>query len=161
MPTTSIFDIPYPDPTDRPSASQLRAIAEALEAALVAVGQVEETTSGAVPPASGWQVNSFQAIRIGRVCTVRYEALRSGTAWPIVNDELGMGPNGNFADETVGTLPAGWRPVTLINTVWGTGSIGGECTINTSGVISLRSGVPTGVVNTNNIVRVSASYVLQ
>ncbi|MCI3272153.1 hypothetical protein [Streptomyces cylindrosporus] len=107
-----------------------------------------ETTSGLVA-ATNFTVNSFFASRSpgGSVlvhCYLNYTGAGITAT------------SGNISDTTLCTLPSGWFPPTVINAVWGDGSEDGECTIGTTGAVTLRSA--TATIPTGRNIRMTASW---
>jgi hypothetical protein len=96
----------------------------------------DETTSGFVA-ASGWTVNNFWANRQGGTVEINLYVQRSGAEIPATT--------GNIGDTNVGTIPAGWRPnsASMINGSWDDGTSSGGFVLDTTGVITLRTGSST------------------
>lgn len=122
---------------------------------------LKETTTTGLVAATGFSVTSFSGRKINGITTVAFLVNRTGAPIP----ELGSN-FGNITDTNMCTLPVGWRPPETISANWGNGSVDGECTITSTGVVTLRSisgqanaaadGIATG---TNP--RVSASWISQ
>ena len=93
---------------------------------------VEASTSSGLTAGAGFTVLGFSGRKVSGVTTVHCYLSYDGS---------GLNPDatGNLADITMCTLPSGWRPPETINTTFGDGVQDGECTISTSGVVSLRS----------------------
>jgi hypothetical protein len=105
-----------------------------------------ETTSGLVA-ATNFTVNSFYASRSGGAVFVHcYLNYTGGTI---------TATSGNINDTLMCTLPSGWRPPTTINAIWGS-SVDGECTIGTTGLVTLRSS--NGNVTNGLNLRMTASW---
>ncbi|MGW3291494.1 hypothetical protein ACWDR3_43385 [Streptomyces sp. NPDC001002] len=109
----------------------------------------DSTTSGCVA-ASGFSVNTFSGRKVNGVTTVHVVRTYTGTTVAIT-------PGGNLADTTMCTLPASWCPPEVINAQFGHGSIDGECTIGTTGQITLRS-ILDDLTNGRNL-RVTAVWI--
>jgi hypothetical protein len=115
----------------------------------------DSTTSGLVASA-GFSVSSFSARKIFGVVTVQVIMSRTGA------DITELATNtGNITDTPLATLPAGWCPVESINTVYGTGTVDGECTITSAGLITLRSISGNASVANLATVRVYASFIVE
>ncbi|MGW0495038.1 hypothetical protein ACWD0Z_06245 [Streptomyces sp. NPDC003007] len=107
-------------------------------------------TTGLVP-ASDFTVNDFYASKSGRSVMVHCYLQYTGAGLTVSPD-----PGGNLPDTTMCTLPDGWRPPTTINACFGDGVQDGECTVSSSGVVSLRS-VFSSIENGRNV-RVTANW---
>ncbi|MEU9972355.1 hypothetical protein [Streptomyces sp. NPDC051014] len=88
------------------------------------------TTSGLVA-ATDFTVNSFSGRKASGTTTVVVFVQYTGSGLAL--------SSGNLIDTLMCTLPAGWRPPETINATWGDGTESGECTIGTTGQITLRS----------------------
>ncbi|MEV0639048.1 hypothetical protein AB0I77_29710 [Streptomyces sp. NPDC050619] len=108
-------------------------------------------TTGLVP-AANFTVADFWAARSGRVVSVMCILEYTGTGIALAS--------GNLPDTTMCTLPSDWRPPVVVNAEWGDGTESGECTIGTTGVITLRSSnlsIPD--VDPNRNMRVSVTWI--
>ena len=92
---------------------------------------LEASTTSGLTAGTDFTVNSFSGRKLHGITTVEVFCQYTGTGVTLVS--------GNLPDVTMCTLPAGWRPPETINTTWGDGTESGECTIGTTGIISLRS----------------------
>lgn len=103
--------------------------------------ETEVTTSGWVN-GSGWN-STFIARRTCGVITITVDSTRTGG--DLIGDD-----KGNFADQVIGTVPAGWRPTG--NIVEGSACSGfgdGGASIATSGILSLRTWSNDGIIQSN------------
>ncbi|WP_405611387.1 hypothetical protein [Streptomyces sp. NBC_01508] len=106
---------------------------------------VEETADTGAVAATGWTISSFEGRRVSGVTTVNVLVTRTGA-----DVAQSAADSGNIAgDPTACTLPAGWRPPSTANGNYGNGTVDGEYSINTAGVVTLRSisgasGIVTG-----------------
>jgi hypothetical protein len=115
----------------------------------------DSTTSGLVA-STGFSVSSFSARKIFGVVTTQVIVTRTGA------DITELATNtGNIGDNAVATLPAGWCPVESINTIYGTGTVDGECTITSAGLITMRSISGNAAVATNATVRIYATFIVE
>ncbi|TXL91575.1 hypothetical protein [Streptomyces sp. IB2014 016-6] len=96
---------------------------------------VEDTTSSGAVPAAGWSISSFEGRRVSGVTTVNLLVNRTGA-----DVAQSAADSGNIAgDPPVCTLPVGWRPPSTANGLFGNGVVDGEFSVNTAGVIIIRS----------------------
>ncbi|MFZ3569284.1 hypothetical protein ACNYS0_20240 [Streptomyces sp. BH034] len=110
-----------------------------------------ETTTSGVQVASGWTVGSYYARRRAGVVSFTAYLTRSGA--DLVADT-------NLGDQTLGTLPAGWRPVDDgLECVASTGYADGAVYVNTSGVMTLRTWNTNTTLKTGDNLRVSGTFV--
>jgi hypothetical protein len=103
----------------------------------------DETTSG-FSIASGWTLNNFWANRQGATVEVNIYVNRSGADITTTN--------GGFADVTVGTVPAGWRPnsASTISGSFDNGVTGfGGTVMGTDGIVTIRDSIFTIGSGTN------------
>lgn len=106
----------------------------------------DSTTSG-LTAATNFTVVSFSGRKVSGITTVHMLVTRNTSTIA-----EGATNTGNIVDTDMCTLPSGWRPPESINAVWGNGSVDGECTITSAGVVSLRSiSGNTGVVSGTNV----------
>jgi hypothetical protein len=112
---------------------------------------LESSTTSGLVAAADFSVNSFSGRRVNGVTTVHVYCQYTGAGINVaaVGD--------NIADTSMATLPASWRPPETINTNWGSGSVDGECTISSAGVISLRSTLNDIAASSN--IRVTATWI--
>lgn len=96
MPSTANFNLPYPSPQDAPDgASQIRALAEAVDEALVLNDTGTQTNMG-LQIASGWQLIEKVHRVIGKICFFRLYVTRTGSTL--------TGVGGNLADTLIATI---------------------------------------------------------
>lgn len=113
---------------------------------------VETTTSGMVT-ATGWTLSSFDGRRHGRVVQILGYWTRSGASLPA---------NPNLADTLIATLPAGWRPVVLVEATASNGYGLGAVAIGPDGKMTVRSwagGQNASSLEKDTNLRVSATFV--
>lgn len=113
----------------------------------------EETTTGATA-ATGFDISDFIGRKVNGITTITLTCSRTGAN--ITETSAG---SGNIADTTMATLPTGWRPQELIEAMWDSGFNDGGATINTSGVITLRTTSGSSGIATGNNPRVTASWI--
>jgi hypothetical protein len=113
---------------------------------------VESISAGATA-ASGYSVTQFNARRVGGVCSFTVEVTRTGTA-------ISVPAGGNIGDQNVATIPAGWRPAYDVEGSASDGYGDGGVRIATNGVVTLRTWVPGGSIQSGRNIRISACYVL-
>lgn len=121
-----------------------------ITAARLADGIDPETTTTGLTAGTDFTVNSFSGRRSGKVVTVHCYLAYTGAD---VNQT-----NTNISDRTIATLPSGWRPTETINAVVGQGTWIGECTIASTGVISLRA-ISYNMTTANPNLRVTATWI--
>jgi hypothetical protein len=93
---------------------------------------LDASTSSGLTAGTDWTVNSFSGRKVNGITTVHIYLMYTGTT-------VAVAYNSNLADRTIATLPSGWRPPETINALVGDGTTTGECTIGTTGIISLRA----------------------
>ncbi|MEW2573655.1 hypothetical protein [Streptomyces sp. NPDC047070] len=113
---------------------------------------VETTTSG-FAVGSGYTLNQFSARRTGGLCTFVLEVTRKGT-------QLDVPAAGNINDETLGTLPAGWRPFGDLELPASDGFGEGAARLNTAGLLTLRTWSGNGALRNDRNIRTSATFIL-
>lgn len=109
----------------------------------------DDSISSGLTVASGWSSSGFSAVRSKGTVTVDIILTRTGSTI--------SGSTGNSADVELCTLPEGWRPPVVMETLYGNNQTFGGCVINTSGVITLRTTNTQDVANGNTI-RVHATF---
>src|SRR5690349_18614094 len=114
---------------------------------------VTSTTTGLVA-ATGFSINSFEARVSGKVCSVDLYMSVTTT----INTTSSTTPN--ITDTTMATLPAGYRPSEIVQTMWGSGVAAGDVIINTDGTVVLRTSDYNQPISSGANVRVHASYIL-
>lgn len=93
------------------------------------------TTTSGLTAATGWSVSSFQGRKVSGITFVEMFVTRTGANITEVASNTGnISP-----DVDMCTLPAGWCPQETINATYGNGTVDGECTISTAGVVTIRS----------------------
>jgi hypothetical protein len=114
----------------------------------VVAGIVSDTAIGTV--ASGFSVTTQQAwtVLAGRLIDINLFLNRTGADITQTNS--------NIADTTCFTLDSAYWPTEIRNGCYGNGSMDGEFSISTAGVVTLRSASYTIVSGTN--VRICAVY---
>ncbi|MEU2281198.1 hypothetical protein ABZ614_04350 [Streptomyces sp. NPDC013178] len=118
---------------------------------------VDTATTGATA-GTGWSVTSFNARRTRGVCSFNIQLTRTGAN--LTASAAGTANPGQLTDELICTLPSGWRPATEMFAVAGDGNGSGAVRIATDGAVYLLNWTTSGVIQTNNVVRVSSCYVL-
>lgn len=120
---------------------------------------LEESTTTGLTAATNFTVSSFSGRKVNGITTVELFVTRT------TSNILELATNsGNITDTDMCTLPSGWRPPESINALWSTGTVDGECTISSAGVVTLRtiSGAgnagPTGLANGANV-RVTSMWI--
>lgn len=111
---------------------------------------VDAVTSSGLTAGTDFTVNSFSGRKVNGVTTVHVYLSYTGAGVTQTNT--------NIADITIATLPAGWRPPEVINAIVGNGIWIGECTIGTTGVITLRA-ISYNLTTTNPNTRLTASWI--
>ncbi|CAM5491801.1 hypothetical protein SROCM77S_04009 [Streptomyces rochei] len=115
-----------------------------------------ETINGGVSMAAGWSLSSFGARRRGGVVQFLGYFVRTGANIPATP---------NLGDTLVATLPAGWRPIVLLEALASNGYGLGAVAIGGDGKMTVRSwagGGPdlnTSGIEKNTNVRISATFV--
>jgi hypothetical protein len=112
-----------------------------------------ETINGGISVAAGWTLSSFEARRRRGVVQFLGYFVRSGANLPA---------NPNLADTLVATLPAGWRPIVLLEALASNGYGLGAAAIGNDGRITLRSwagGASTPGIEKDSNVRIGATFV--
>ncbi|MCX5228034.1 hypothetical protein [Streptomyces sp. NBC_00233] len=112
-----------------------------------------ETTASGVTPLTGWTVVSFSARRSRGLATVLVTVTRNGAT-------INVDGAGNFNDEALCTLPAGWRPPFDHEASACDGFGDGGAYISPSGQVNLRTWSSNGALVAGRNIRISATYVL-
>lgn len=109
---------------------------------------VDEVSSAGAVASTGWSISSFEGRRVSGVTTVNLLVTRTGADVP-----QSAADSGNIvADPPIATLPVGWRPPSTANGIYGNGAVDGEFSINTVGVVIIRSiSGATGIVSGTNV----------
>lgn len=113
----------------------------------------EETTAG-FTAATGFDVTDFQGRKVNGITQITVTCSRTGANITEIATN-----SGNISDTTYGTLPVGWRPQELIEAMWDSGFNDGGATINTSGVITLRTTSGSAGIATGNNPRITATWI--
>lgn len=115
---------------------------------------VTSTTTGLVA-ATGFSINNFEGRISGKLCTIDIYMNRTGT-------DIGTTTttSSNISDTTMCTLPSGYRPSEVVQTIWGNGLASGDAIINTDGTVALRTSDYNQPVGQNSNIRVHASFIL-
>ncbi|MBX9423501.1 MULTISPECIES: hypothetical protein [Streptomyces] len=114
--------------------------------------EVETTTSGATA-LPGWTVVAFSARRSRGLATVLVTVTRNGAT-------INVDGAGNFNDEALCTLPAGWRPAMDYEASACDGFGNGGGYISPSGQVNLRTWSSNGALVGGRNIRIAATYVL-
>ncbi|MFK0180002.1 hypothetical protein ACIQVR_28975 [Streptomyces xanthochromogenes] len=113
---------------------------------------IESATSG-FAVASGYTLSSYSARRTGGLCTLVFEVARKGA-------QLDVPAAGNINDETVGTVPAGWRPFADLELSVSDGYGEGAARLSTAGALILRTWTGNGALRSDRYLRTSATFIL-
>lgn len=102
---------------------------------------------------AGVTVNNFQARKISGVCSFGFDLaittkFDAGTTAPY-----------NLADTVIATLPAGYRPARTVTALYSTGYADGECDVEASGAVTIRT-TNTYSLNVGETIRCSGAFVL-
>ncbi|GAA3374275.1 hypothetical protein GCM10020367_37530 [Streptomyces sannanensis] len=114
-----------------------------------------ETLSTGVTVATGWSLVGFAARRTRGIVTMAITVTRSGA-------DITATSQGNITDETLCTLPAGWRPALDTETTASDGYGSGSATVYPNGTVTLRTWSSTGVLTATpptRIVRLTATFI--
>ncbi|MEU7292108.1 hypothetical protein AB0A76_02715 [Streptomyces exfoliatus] len=114
--------------------------------------EVETTTSGATA-LSGWTVVAFSGRRSRGLATVLVTVTRNGAT-------INVDGAGNFNDEGLCTLPAGWRPAMDFEASACDGFGNGGGYITPGGQVNLRTWSSNGALVAGRNIRIAATYVL-
>lgn len=113
----------------------------------------EEITTG-VTAATDFTVSDFIGRKVNGMTFITVTFNRTGAT--IGESSAG---SGNIGDTTAGTLPVGWRPQELCEAMWDSGFNDGGATINTSGVITLRTTSGSSGVGNGHNPRITAMWI--
>ncbi|MFI0736407.1 hypothetical protein ACH4S9_46670 [Streptomyces sp. NPDC021225] len=114
---------------------------------------VESATTG-FAVASGYTLNQYVARRGNGMAFFVLEVTRKGA-------QLDVPAAGNITpDESIGTVPAGWRPPADIELPVSDGFGEGSARLNTSGGLTLRTWSGGGALRNDRNIRMSATYFL-
>lgn len=112
-----------------------------------------ETTASGMTAGTGWTAVSFTGRKTCGITSVWVVVNRSGAT--LTGDS-----QGNITDETMATIPAGWRPPADTGVIFNRGSVNiGGGTIQTDGQCVLNCSVPNGTVINGANVSFYASWV--
>lgn len=109
----------------------------------------DDSISTGLTVATGWSSSGFSAVRSKGTVVVDIILTRTGTTI--------SGSTGNTTDIELCTLPEGWRPPAVMETIFGNNQTLGGCVINTGGVITLRT-TNTQDVGNGHTIRVHAAF---
>ncbi|KUM71565.1 hypothetical protein [Streptomyces griseorubiginosus] len=113
---------------------------------------VESATTG-FTVASGYTLNQYTARRGNGMAFFALEITRKGA-------QLDVPAAGNITDESIGTVPAGWRPPADIELPVSDGLGEGSARLNTAGLLALRTWSGGGALRNDRNIRTSATYFL-
>ena len=119
---------------------------------------VVETTTTGVTASGNWSLSAFNARRTRGVCSFTVTLARTTSA--LTASAAGTTNPGNVADETICTLPSGWRPVAETYAAASDGYADGTVRILADGTVQLISWSTSGVIQVGNSLRFSACFVL-
>ncbi|MFJ8658140.1 hypothetical protein [Streptomyces sp. NPDC093795] len=114
--------------------------------------EVETTTTGATA-LTGWTVVAFSGRRSRGLATVLVTVTRNGAT-------INVDGAGNFIDEGLCTLPAGWRPAMDYEASACDGFGNGGGFITPGGQVNLRTWSSNGALVAGRNIRLAATYVL-
>lgn len=110
----------------------------------------DAVTSSGLTAATDWSINSFSGRKDNGITTVHVYLSYTGA---------GITQTGtNIGDTLMATLPSGWRPPETINVGIGNGAAIGECTLGTTGSITLRA-ITANVSTSSPNFRITASWI--
>ncbi|MFD7121898.1 hypothetical protein ACFWAA_33395 [Streptomyces sp. NPDC059922] len=113
-----------------------------------------ESSSPGFSVASGYTLNGYVARRGNGLAGLAIEVSRKGS-------QLNVPAGGNIApDETIGTVPAGWRPFADAELTASDGFGSGAARLNVAGVISLRTWSGGGALVSDRNIRLTGTYFL-
>ena len=120
----------------------------------VSTDREPDTTTTGASASSGWSLQEWSARRSGGWCQVRLAFSRTGA---IVEPSSA----GNIEDQTLGTIPSGWRPVeSIIEAVACDGYGDGGAQIQSGGAVILRTWTSSGSLRPERTVRICSTYLL-
>ncbi|MGW2633813.1 hypothetical protein ACWC2K_31400 [Streptomyces chattanoogensis] len=114
--------------------------------------QVEKSTAYSAVQ-SGWKVLAFEAKKTCGLVHLFLEVERTGA--PITANS-----SGNIADETIVSIPPGFRPARDVEAIACDGYADGGCRISPSGTVVLRTWAPNGALTKGNVIRITPTYIL-
>ncbi|MFJ8821633.1 hypothetical protein ACIREE_07605 [Streptomyces sp. NPDC102467] len=117
-----------------------------------------ETTTAGASATGNWTLAGYRARRVGGVCSFTLTLTR--TTNNLTATAAGTTNPGNVGDETIGSLPVGWRPAFDIYAIASDGYANGCVRVDSDGSLTLLSWSTSGVIQVGNSVRVSACFVL-
>lgn len=113
--------------------------------------EVEAATTG-FSNGSGWS-SSFIARKTCGSVWITIETTRTGA-------DVNSTAEGNITDQTIGTIPSGYRPTSFTTEgVASHGSGSGSAIIGTSGIVTLRTWSANGQIQTGDVVRICFSFI--
>ncbi|MBC9714082.1 hypothetical protein H9Y04_16075 [Streptomyces sp. TRM66268-LWL] len=113
---------------------------------------VEAATSG-FAVAAGYALTQYVARRGNGMCWFALEVTRKGA-------QLDVPAAGTIADETIGTVPAGWRPPADCDLSVSDGFGEGTARLTAAGVLTLRTWSGNGALRNDRNIRMSPMYFL-
>lgn len=124
-----------------------------IDARLVPLETASGIVTDTVTAASGWSRNGSSVYKKGNVVSLNVSFNRTGAA-------ITGTTSGNLPQTTLGTIPAGYRPVfdqPLSTTA--TGVVYATC-IDSAGVITLSATVPNFTIPTGETINVGGTYLI-
>ncbi|MFD5323916.1 hypothetical protein [Streptomyces sp. NPDC127092] len=112
-----------------------------------------ETIATGTTAAANWSVTYFYARRTRGIATVNVNVTRTGA-------DITAPASGNITDETVCSLPTGWRTIVNLETSASDGVGAGSAALLSTGEVILRTWTPNGVLTSTRPIRITATYVL-
>jgi hypothetical protein len=134
-----------------------RLTADLLNTNIIDVPDVTVVTATVGTVASGFSVNDVRAATLsdGKHVDIDLYCARTGADITATS--------GNIADTLMFTLAAAYRPTHIKSAIWGNGTSSGEATVDTAGLVTLRTASSTingtagsGVTN----LRLSVSFII-
>ncbi|MBI0374723.1 hypothetical protein JBE27_00135 [Streptomyces albiflaviniger] len=113
---------------------------------------VESATTG-FTVASGYTLNQYVARRGNGMAWFALDLTRKGT-------QLDVPTAGNIGDETIGTVPVGWRPPADCDVSASDGFGEGTARLTATGVLTLRTWSGNGALRNDRNIRMSPCYFL-
>jgi hypothetical protein len=119
----------------------------------VAPAETPTVVTTGLTAGAGGTGNNFQARKISGVCSFGFDLaittkFDAGTTAPY-----------NLSDTVIATLPAGYRPARTVTALYSTGYADGECDVESSGEVTIRT-TNTYSLNVGETIRCSGAFVL-
>ncbi|WP_431980797.1 hypothetical protein [Streptomyces qinglanensis] len=114
--------------------------------------QVEKTTHYSGVQA-GWKVLAFEAKTTCGLVHVFAEVERTGST-------ITAGSTGNIGDETLFSIPAGYRPAHDVEAIACDGYADGGARFSSGGTVVLRTWAPGGSLQKGNTIRMTPTFIL-